>query len=176
MLTLIKPVVEFEGINLKSTYDAYINELENEERYPYPMDLDHEDFVSFVALLNDYSKGQNLPDFLVPNTTFWLIQDNEIVACSHLRHTLNKQLTEAGGHIGFGVRPSYRGKGLGKVLLEQTLQQAKLNDINAVHIHCYASNLASVGLIKSVGANLIASRALSQEKQTLLKFIYHQAL
>lgn len=176
MYTLITPVVEYQGVSLQSTYNEYISELADEERYPYPMDLDHKDFASFVALLNNYSEGHNLPDFLVPNTTFWLMQNNEIIACSHLRHTLNKQLKEAGGHIGFGVRPSYRGKGIAKVLLQQTLEQAQLKNISLVHLHCYASNLASVALIKSIGARVIESRELSENKQRLLKFVYRQSL
>lgn len=175
MFSLITPVVKYQSLSLQSTYAAYINELGNEERYPYPMDLAHEDFNALVSLLNDYSEGRNLPSWLVPNTTFWLVYKHEIVACSHLRHSLNQQLEEAGGHIGFGVRPSYRGKGISKILLNETLKQAKLKDIHKVHIHCYASNLASVGLIKSVGASLIQKQQLSQEKQTLLKYVYTHA-
>lgn len=174
MFSLITPTIEYQGLSLQSTYAAYINELGNEERYPYPMDLAHEDFDALVSLLNNYSKGRDLPSWLVPNTTYWLMQNHEIVACSHLRHSLNQQLEEAGGHIGFGVRPSYRGKGISKILLNETLIQAKLKGIQKVQIHCYASNLASVGLIESVGASLIQTQELSQEKQTLLKFVYTQ--
>lgn len=65
---LINPLVELEH-----SYLDYIKELGSEERYPYPMDLDCSNFPAFVQLLNDYSKGINLPNHMVPNTTFWLI-------------------------------------------------------------------------------------------------------
>ena len=74
---LITPTVLYEA-----SYKEYIKELGNEERYPYPLDLDHSNFASFVNLLNGYSKGVNLPENLVPNTTFWLIENSEIVGVS----------------------------------------------------------------------------------------------
>ena len=51
---LITPTVLYEA-----SYKEYIKELGNEERYPYPLDLDHSNFASFVNLLNGYSMGVN---------------------------------------------------------------------------------------------------------------------
>ncbi|MBO7924598.1 GNAT family N-acetyltransferase [Alteromonas sp. KS69] len=164
---LINPLVEFEN-----SYLDYIKELGSEERYPYPMDLDCSNFPAFVQLLSNYSKGINLPNHMVPNTTFWLIENQEIVGCSHLRHTLNDSLKHAGGHIGLGIRPSYRGKGVGKRLLSQTIEQANKIDITAVHIHCYKSNIASAKLIESSGATLDSTVDLEDGSEKVLRFIY----
>lgn len=149
-----EPKLQAPSIELQGSYRAYIAELQNEERYPYPLDLPHDDFGSLISLLSDYAKGVNLPDWLVPNTTYWLVANGEIVACSHLRHNLNEALEQAGGHIGLGVRPSYRGKGLSKLLLKLTLAEANKKGIQQVHIHCFDDNKASIALIEGVGAKL----------------------
>ncbi len=164
---LITPTIDYE-----ESYKRYIKELGDEERYPYPLDLDHRNFAHLVATLNNYAKGMDLPSHLVANTTFWLIENNEIVACSHLRHTLNEALAFAGGHIGIGVRPSMRKQGIGQKLLQLTIQQAVLLGINQVHIHCYKSNPSSIKLIESVGAKLDSTVALKNSEEEVLRFIY----
>jgi predicted acetyltransferase len=164
---LVKPVIE-----LKESYIQYIQELGSEERYPYPMDLDFSNFPAFIQTLNDYSNGVNLPDHMVPNTTFWLVENQEIIGCSHLRHRLNASLQHAGGHIGLGVRPSYRGKGVGTKLLMRTIQQASSRGISDIHIHCHASNLASKKLIESSGAILDSMVRVEGNLDPVLKFIY----
>jgi predicted acetyltransferase len=162
---LILPTIE-----LKRSYEQYITELGDEERYPYPLDLPYSDFEHLVHTLTQYSKGNELPDWMVTNSTFWLVENDNILACSHLRHTLNESLMAAGGHIGLGVRPSARGKGLGKKLLAQTLEQAKILEIKEVHIHCYESNTASCNLIKGFDAYL-HSKEKMESGETLLRYI-----
>lgn len=165
-MQLITPHEQFQH-----SYLAYIAELGDEERYPYPLDLDHSNFPLLIKLLTDYANGRNLPDWLVPNSTYWLMDGAEIVGCSHLRHRLNAQLKEAGGHIGLGVRPSRRGQGVGKILLNLTLQQAKLKGLKAVHIHCHANNQASVNLIASVGGQLDSKIVPRGETTEVLRFV-----
>ncbi len=164
---LINPLVELE-----QSYIEYIRELGSEERYPYPMDLDSSDFPAFVRTLNDYSNGINVPSHMVPNTTFWLVENQEIIGCSHLRHKLNDSLKHAGGHIGLGVRPSYRGKGVGKRLLALTIEKAHKMGITEIHIHCYQSNAASKSLIESVGATLYSTVDLEDSSEKVLRFIH----
>lgn len=167
---LITPTVKYED-----SYRAYIKELGSEERYPYPLDLDHSDFPQFVEMLNHYSKGLHLPAHLVPNTTYWLVKDNEIVGCSHLRHRLNDGLRFAGGHIGLGVRPSKRGLGYGEELLNLTLGKAAEIKINDVHIHCYESNVISTSLIVSSGAKLNSTVNADGKNEKILRFVYSHA-
>ncbi len=164
---LVKPSVEFEN-----SYIHYIDELGREERYPYPMDLDYSDFSAFIKLLDDYSNGLNLSKHLVQNTTYWLVEGNEIIGCSHLRHTLNDALKHAGGHFGLGVRPSYRGQGVGKRLLSLTIEKAIAIGISDIHIHCYQSNIASIRLIESVGARLDSIVDLETSSERVLRFVY----
>lgn len=147
--SLVKPSRDYE-----SSYRDYIAELGTEERYPFPLDYPHEDFPALLQRLDALANGINLPDGYVPSTTFWLIRDNELVGVSNLRHFLNPQLEHTGGHIGLGVRPSYRGSGIGKSLMALTIAQARQRGIGEVHIHCYKNNPASARLILANGGQL----------------------
>ena len=80
MPSLTKPTVEYEN-----SYRSYIKELGDAERYPFILDLEFEDFSEFVVRLNNYSLGIDLPDGWVPHTTFWLVEDDEIVGVSNSR-------------------------------------------------------------------------------------------
>jgi predicted acetyltransferase len=149
-LRLINPSAKY-----KESYHSYIVELEDEEKYPYPMDFDYSDFPALIKKLINYSKGIDLPDWLVPNTTYWLIDGNKIIGVSHLRHSLNSALLASGGHIGLGIRPSYRGKGFGNKLLDLTVAKAKELGVDDVHIHCYKDNNVSSQMIQSSGGILV---------------------
>lgn len=148
-IRIIPPTPAFE-----QCYRQYIVELGDEERYPMPMDLCHADFAGLIATLESFAAGHNLPAGLVPNSTFWLICNNQLAGVANLRHHLNPALAHAGGHIGIGIRPSFRRLGLGALLLAYTLQQAKDLHIKPVQVHCHADNLSSVALIKSCGGSL----------------------
>ena len=118
--SLIEPNAEFEP-----SYREYIRELGNEERYPLPLDFDHSDFPSFLARLADFDAGRNSPAGYVASSTYWFVEGGKILGVSNLRHTLNEEIHRCGGHIGLGIRPSQRGRGLGAELMSLTIQEAK---------------------------------------------------
>ncbi|GBL06153.1 GNAT family N-acetyltransferase [Glaciecola sp. KUL10] len=163
---LITPEKTYED-----SFNNYIKELGSEERYPYPLDIPADDFQKYVETLHNYSQGKDLPAWLVPNTTYWLICNSEIVACSHLRHELNHQLKHAGGHIGLGVRPSFRGRGLSNLLLDLTIQQARAISIKEIHIHCFEDNLASKQMIQNAGGLLTSRIDNYQANLHLLRYV-----
>ena len=77
------------------------------------------DLEEFVRLCSDEAVGRNLAPGRVPQTTFWLARNEQrILACSRLRHTLNPFLEELGGHIGYDVRPSERRRGYGLLFFD----------------------------------------------------------
>ena len=131
----------------EQSYRNYIAELGNEERYPFPLDFEYADFGALLARLENLADGKDLPAGYVPSSTFWLVEAGELTGVSNLRHFLNPQLVHCGGHIGLGIRPSFRRNGLGSLLLGLTIQQASLRGIARVHIHCYKENTASARII-----------------------------
>lgn len=148
-LTLITPSKQF-----RQSYLNYISELGNEERYPFPLDFDHSNFSEMLQRNHDFANGVNLPNGYVASSTYWMIENNDIIGVSNLRHYLNDEITFVGGHIGLGIRPSRRGEGLSKRLLMLTLEQAKIKNIADIHIHCYQDNHASSAMITACGGVL----------------------
>ena len=162
-IRIISPTEAFE-----SCYRQYIDELGEEERYPMPMDLSYQDFPALIQTLEEYKYGINLPDGLVPNSTYWLICNNKLAGVANLRHNLNEQLSHAGGHIGIGIRPRFRGVGLGALLLAYTVEKAHDKSIKPVMVHCYGDNAASVGMITACGGQLDSEIEL--DNKTVLRY------
>ncbi|MBF7073990.1 GNAT family N-acetyltransferase [Glaciecola sp. MH2013] len=148
-MELVKPCLRY-----KQSYISYIQELGEEERYPFPLDFDHSDFVAMLQRNEDFAKGVNIPQGYVPSSTWWLVHNEEIIGVVNLRHYLNDNIKHIGGHVGLGIRPSYRGRGLSTKLLGLCMNEAKLLGISALHVHCYESNIASMSMIKSCGGEL----------------------
>jgi predicted acetyltransferase len=148
-MRLILPAAEFED-----SYGAYIRELGTESRHPFTLDFEHRDFPALLRRLANLSKGIDLPEGLVPNTTFWLVEANELLGVSNLRHELNDRIREHGGHIGMSIRPMHRGRGLGRELLALTILEARKLGIGTVHVHCLKANTASARMILGNGGRL----------------------
>ena len=72
----------------------------------------------------------------------------------NLRLRLNNFLLEKGGHIGYSIRPSERGKGYAKETLRQGLQLAKAKNIKKALVTCSVNNPASRAVILANGGLL----------------------
>jgi predicted acetyltransferase len=162
-MDLIKP-----SIHYKSSYIEYIDELGSEERYPFPMDFDHQDFPAMLKKIEDFSNGINLPEGFVPSTTLWLVDNDKLVGVTNMRHTLSKELEHYGGHIGLGIRPSCRGLGLGKDLMSRSIKALNNRGVEPVHIHCYKDNPVSAKSIVACGGRLQSE--LSLEKKVVQRY------
>ncbi|MEM9401557.1 MAG: GNAT family N-acetyltransferase [Pseudomonadota bacterium] len=166
MRRLVTPSVEFEV-----SYRDYIDELADEERYPFTLDLDSDHFPALVAELRRYSSGIDLPHGLVANTTFWLVEDKEIIGVSNLRHHLTERLMRLGGHIGFGVRPSARGKGIAKELLRRTIIEATRRGMSELVVICLEVNEASSRVIEANGGLLESVYSVDEYDERLHRYV-----
>jgi len=163
---LLQPTQEYER-----SYRDYIAELGDEERYPFPLDFDHTDFPALLRRLQALAEGKDLPAGYVPSSTFWLVETGELVGVSNLRHCLNQQLRHYGGHIGLGIRPSCRKRGLGKTLLGLTIEEAWRRGICEVHVHCYKGNDASAKMIQRSGGELHSEIAEVEPVKVVQRYI-----
>ena len=166
MLLLIKPTVEYE-----KSYQSYIRELGSSERYPFTLDFESDDFPALVTRLNNCSLGMGLPDGGVPHTTFWLVEDGEIVGVSSLRHRMTDRLERLGGHIGFGVRPSAQGRGVAKELLRRTLREAGHLGMSEVLVICLKNNIASSRVIRANGGRLESEYSAPEYSDLLQRYV-----
>ena len=106
--------------------------------------LSYEEFKSWLAAKQKESEQTDLVDgWKVPSTTYWLYADDHPVGFGNLRHFLTEALSKAGGHIGYGIAPQYRGKGYGKELLRLLLIEAKKIGLEKVLITLHTDNIAS---------------------------------
>ena len=71
-----------------------------------------------------------------------------------LRPRLTEKLEDRGGHIGFAVRPSERGKGYATLMLKLVLEKAKQLGLRRVLVTCDKDNLASARVIQKNGGQL----------------------
>jgi predicted acetyltransferase len=85
------------------------------------------------------------------------MSDERLVGCSRLRHWLTEALEYEGGHIGYDIRPSDRGRGLGTSLLRLTMARAAALGIAKVRVTCDAKNSASIRVIEKNGGQLDAT-------------------
>ncbi len=93
---------------------------------------------------------------LVAGVTYLTIResDNKIVGTINIRYTLNEYLRKIAGHIGYGIRPSERRKGLAKIQLYLALKEAYKVNLNKVMISCEETNIASEKTILALGGIL----------------------
>lgn len=92
-----------------------------------------------------------------PSKTFLLIRknDNKIVGSLNIRLSLNERLLKLGGHIGYGIRPSERGKGYSKINLYLGLIEAKKFNLDKVMINTEVNNIQSNKTLVSLGGDLV---------------------
>lgn len=103
---------------------------------------------------------ENAPDGLVNAHTYFLFDETgNIVGAANIRHTLNQHLLNFGGHIGYGIAPSHRGKGYGKLQCKLALEKAKDLGLNRVLITCNDNNVASARTIEACGGVFEDKRA-----------------
>ena len=148
MSLLIEPNIRYE-----ESYKSLIREFGDEELIPFPLRYPYDDFDALINKLRDNSIGKELPEGFVPNSTYWLIDENdEIIGVSNLRHELTDHLKIIGGHIGFSIRPSARKNGYGVQILGLTLAEALKKGIGNALVTCDKRNEASArAIIKNGG-------------------------
>ncbi|MNJ73270.1 Acetyltransferase (GNAT) family protein [compost metagenome] len=84
----------------------------------------------------------------MPQTIYWLYVDDRPVAYGKLRHQLNESLLMYGGHIGYIVRPTERGKGFGKLFLSKMIEEANKRSVDKLLITCDETNERSRKVIE----------------------------
>ena len=115
--------------------------------------LSYEQFKTWLKGKQADAEQQGIVDgWKVPSTTFWLYVDGKPVGLGNVRHCLTEGLRKAGGNIGYGIRPTMRGRGYGKELLRLLQEKAKQYGIEKALITIHKDNAASIAVAKANGA------------------------
>ncbi|MGY0684065.1 GNAT family N-acetyltransferase [Mammaliicoccus sciuri] len=142
--------MEFREIDkgIESLFTEYMNEwYENEEPVvPWATDVrQHGGFDKMLIMLEEAIDPVN-KDF-VKAKTYVLIDDDKIVGAVNIRYALNDYLYKKGGHVGYGVRKSERGKGYATKLLNYAVKNLNNEGVHSVLVTCDESNDASAKVI-----------------------------
>ena len=150
-IKLMEPSVKY--------YSSFINATNNykdncEDRYKDLNDISYKKFSLYLDKLKENSIGKNLKPNYVPETTFWLVKEEnelDILGFVRIRHYLTKELELEGGHIGYDIVPKFRKQGYGTLILKLAIEKAKAIGINKIVVTCDEDNLGSRKVIESNG-------------------------
>ena len=150
MLRLIKPCLELED-----AYEDFRADWKANHDKIIPAAVRGEG-MNYVQLQSCLRRRESIPDpGQVPATVFFLQDETgRILGAIDIRHQLNDYLLSYGGHIGYGIRPSFRGRGLAAQMLFMALPIAKALGIDRALIVCDKDNPASSKTILRCGGML----------------------
>ena len=146
---------EVPGIDRKEDALAYIREF-----HEYKSDINGtggldrylDDYEGWLEKLNaDYAR---VPDEeRVPARTYFLVResDGRIVGMINIRLAMNERLRNFGGHIGYSIRPTERGKGYNKINLYLALKVCDKYGIDTVLMDADLANPASWKTMEALG-------------------------
>ena len=123
-----------------------------------------------VRVFSAWEHGEELANGWVPSTTLFLVDGQRILGVTNVRHRLTAALRREGGHVGYSVRPSERGKGYATILLRAAIQHAYGLGIHRLLVTCRESNLASARVIEKCGGVPSEPSVSSSESQAIKRF------
>ena len=156
MVELVEPTTRLHGpwLAARDDWGVGVHEdgagLRPEDEVETP-----EGFAAWVKRLRQESDpAVPLGPGLVRCTYWWIVEGDIVLGAIALRHELNDFLFRAGGHIGYGIRPSARGRGLATAVVGQVLGTARSLGLDRVLITCADENAVSARVIERVGGKL----------------------
>lgn len=147
--------MEFREIkeDIKPLFNEYISEWydNNDKIVPWSTDVRHHGgFNSMLEMQNEAITPPKNSDF-VRAKTFVLIDRGIIVGAANIRYQLNDWLQKVGGHVGYGVRRSERGKGYATTILKYALEELRNDFVEYALITCDEDNFGSAKVIERNG-------------------------
>ena len=140
--------------------DEYLALLEEsiaaDGAYPYNnVPLARADFPAFVRELAEEAAGLNLPPGIPPQQTYFLVWGGAIVIGEiRFRPVVEPPYERYNGHVGYNLRPRYRGQGYGTRALALVLAEARRRGLPGVQVPIEGDNPASVRVAEKNGGVL----------------------
>lgn len=116
--------------------------------------MTYAEYLAWLQREYGYDHGVHMPDWMVPQTSYWLMDGETPVGCGRLRHELNDALRETGGHIGYAIALPYRGRGYGNQVLALLIDEARKLGIRRLQLSAQADNAPSNKVIRANGGVL----------------------
>lgn len=153
-LKLIFPTKEYKK-QVEEYLQEFINNGENELAGDGGLD-ELKDFDKWLEKVQNDISIKTIQKSKIPSTVYLTIRksDNKIVGNLQIRHFLNENLLNYGGHIGDSVRPSERRKGYATEQIRLALEKCKELGIGHVLMTCNKTNIGSAKSIQNNGGIL----------------------
>lgn len=147
--------INFEDVDKE--YNALIKIPQNENGFENKYwNVSKEDFEKDVIpkLLNN-SKEINLSEEMVPDSYFFLWNNQNIVGLFKIRHYLNDFLRQGPGHISYEILEEYRGNGYATDGLKLAIEECKkIIKEDEIYLSSYKNNPTSLKVQIKCGAYL----------------------
>ena len=93
---------------------------------------------------------------MVPDSYFFLRNDDEIVGLFKIRHYLNEFLRNGPGHMGYSILPDYRGKWYAKEGLKLAIEICNhLIKEDEIYFSVHKDNPVSLKVLEENGAYIV---------------------
>lgn len=110
--------------------------------------LENMNFEEWYKELENNKNKDKIPNEYSTQTTYLLINNNEIIGILNARWEKVPALMLFGGLIGYSIIPKYRGKGYANEMLKLGLEKFKEKGINEILISCKDFNITSKKVIE----------------------------
>ena len=115
---------------------------------------EYDTYAGWLERLRLFSDPATVPEGFVDASVYLAVrqEDGRVVGIIDLRHHINHPILGTwGGHIGYIVRPSERGKGYAPQMLRLCVEKARQRGIDRVLVTCHPENIASERTILRCG-------------------------
>lgn len=152
-------MMELKLVKLEPKYRRHLEEMmaewyiAGEKIVPYAIRKnDYRDFAHYLENLEIKKET----DGRVPDSTFFCLDEERdiFVGAVNIRHYLTEAMRLNSGHIGDGVRPSERRKGIATKMIGLALMECRKLGIRKVLMVCDKKNIGSAKSIRRNGGVL----------------------
>ena len=156
-IKLVEPQKKYADEIWEFRQEILENDAEDDNQFAGCMSLDvstsAEEWIKICELRKNEATFR-MTGTAVPSHTHLAVRksDDKVVGVIDLRHHIEHPILGSwGGHCGYSVRPSERGKGYAKEMLRLNIQNAKMMGIQKLLITCDVNNEASEKTILANG-------------------------
>lgn len=153
-LVLVRPSYEYQK-QIVETMEEWSEYNATHDTNRSPGAIFYSDWHNFDEYLRHFDQQEHHPkEGHVPSTTYFALdkERNIMVGAISIRHYLNEDLRNGGGHIGDEIRPSERRKGYATEMISLALTMCRKLKIEKVMMSCNDYNIGSrKSIIKNGG-------------------------
>ena len=151
-------MLELRKMNLQDIKEQweYVTALPKDENgltNPYEGITFEEYETTVLPELMMHENPVGMPEWFVPETYYYLWDEQVLVGEYRIRHYLTEALKVGAGHIGYSIKKEYRGKGYGTKGLMLVLDLAReIVPEDEIYLRVLKSNIPSFKAISNNGA------------------------